>query len=221
MSLGDTLKVLPYTFVGKKAANTITVAKIIIGLIFIILCLCVILMAVKCRSNAGDTCKVTPVYLEAMSQVLRNMDSQGDPCDDFYQYACGGWLQQNRPPAVQGYTSVMSQAVLARETRWRSALEKTTRAMPEGSAESKMKDFFQLCIREYGRMKNGGIPFVKDLLEDMKGWYVTNPDTWQSGWDLTNAITKANIKFNTAILFYPYMNRYQDHNNITYLQVCI
>ena len=27
--------------------------------------------------------------------VLRNMDTSADPCNDFFQYSCGGWLTSN------------------------------------------------------------------------------------------------------------------------------
>lgn len=30
--------------------------------------------------------------------VLSNMDPETDPCEDFYQYACGGWVAKNSIP---------------------------------------------------------------------------------------------------------------------------
>eukprot|EP00741_Cyanophora_paradoxa_P009310 tig00000144_g9018.t1 len=36
---------------------------------------------------------------EVADAVLRDMDLTADPCDDFYQYACGGWLARTEIPA--------------------------------------------------------------------------------------------------------------------------
>ena len=34
----------------------------------------------------------------AAARIIENMDPAADPCDDFFQYACGGWLQSNEIP---------------------------------------------------------------------------------------------------------------------------
>lgn len=39
-----------------------------------------------------------PVCVPAAARILENMDPSARPCQDFYQYACGGWLKRNVIP---------------------------------------------------------------------------------------------------------------------------
>lgn len=38
------------------------------------------------------------LFVPAASRLIENMDASVDPCDNFYQYACGGWLKKNIIP---------------------------------------------------------------------------------------------------------------------------
>ena len=39
--------------------------------------------------------------LKAASSIIQAMDTTADPCNDFHQYACGGWLKET--PIPPGY----------------------------------------------------------------------------------------------------------------------
>jgi len=71
-------------------------------------------------------------------------------CDDFYQYANGGWLSRNEiPPAFSmwGITSPLREKNIAVLHEILEAAAKNTSA-PKGSNEQKIGDFYASCIDE-------------------------------------------------------------------------
>lgn len=67
------------------------------------------------------------------------IDHSINPCDDFYQFACGAWIAKTEIPADQSrwYRSF---SVLFSES------EKRLQALLETSATGKLKDFYQSCM---------------------------------------------------------------------------
>jgi putative endopeptidase len=101
---------------------------------------------------------------------LANLDTTCKACDDFYQFATGGWLKKNPIPA--GHASWGAGAELSDQNRavLTSILEdaaKVTNA-PAGSDTQKIGSFYRACMDEAGIEKVGTAP-VDPLLADING----------------------------------------------------
>jgi len=85
---------------------------------------------------------------EVAASVLATMDRSVDPCQDFYQYACGGWLRDtklppDRPRLGRGFAAVedRNRVVL------RDILESAVRRRDEPGT-AKLGDFYGACMDE-------------------------------------------------------------------------
>lgn len=71
-------------------------AKSVAAIIWLV-CLCLVTsMSQKTKENVS-VCR-TPVCVERANIIKSYMDPCVDPCDDFYSYACGGWLNSTTIP---------------------------------------------------------------------------------------------------------------------------
>ena len=99
---------------------------------------------------------------------LTNMDNSVRPQDDFFQYACGGWMKKNPLPAA--YSRYGSFDVLAENNSKRingilkELLEKT---YPAGTVERKLSDLYKMAMDEKRRDADGTAP-VKPTLDKMQ-----------------------------------------------------
>ncbi len=108
---------------------------------------------------AGPAAAQKPVLLDPA-----NLDPQADPCQDFYQYACGGWIRQNPVPADRASRSSFSLLQERNRDVLHDILEKAAVPAPGRSAiEQKIGDHYASCMDEKTIEARGLAPIQEDL----------------------------------------------------------
>jgi endothelin-converting enzyme/putative endopeptidase len=77
------------------------------------------------------------------------MDRSVDPCSDFYQFACGGWLRANPIPADQSSWGRFNELAERNRRTLKEILEKAASGGPSRAPfEQKIGDFYASCMDE-------------------------------------------------------------------------
>src|SRR5216110_1555508 len=93
-----------------------------------------------------------------------NLDKTCKPCDDFYQFAMGGWMKANPIPPEYSVWGSFSQLADKNQKNLREILEAaaSTKASP-GTNEQKIGDFYASCMDTTSIDAAGGKPIEPEM----------------------------------------------------------
>ncbi|CAK7318865.1 Membrane metallo-endopeptidase-like 1 [Vulpes lagopus] len=162
--------------------------------------------AIQEPKEMGEIC-TTPGCVIAASRILQNMDPSREPCDDFYQYACGGWLRRHVIPETNSRYSVFDILRDELEVILKGVLENAT--AQDRPAVQKAKMLYRSCMNESVIEKRDSQPLL-NILDVMGGWPVTM-DKWNQSvargtdspgpkWELEQQLALMNTQFNRRVL---------------------
>jgi putative endopeptidase len=130
--------------------------------------LCLFLTALAAGPAAGAGVSI-PEPLHGFD--LAAMDRGVDPCQDFYQYACGGWFKSHPIPGDQSSWSRFDQLIENNQAILRQILEQAATDRPGRSAvEQKIGDYYASCMDEAAIEARGTVPLAPalDLIASLK-----------------------------------------------------
>lgn len=135
------------------------------------------------------------------SEVIRALDVSKDPCDDFYDFACGGWIRNNPIPEGKSSWGIFSKIELQNQLIIRSALEKVNTTDP-GDAEAKARVYYDACIDTNETIEKLGEKPLINIIKKLGGWHIlSNTLVKQHKWDLQKLLQDIQNTYNLGGLF--------------------
>ncbi|GFU09355.1 endothelin-converting enzyme homolog [Nephila pilipes] len=114
---------------------------------------------------------ISRACVKTAANILNFMDQSVNPCEDFYQYACGDWIKSN--PLRENKTSL---------SRFEKLSENNDRVLKyvladrnftlKSKAEKKARIFFHSCLNDTRIEELGAQPML-DLLKKVGGWAIS------------------------------------------------
>ncbi|XP_017119291.1 neprilysin-1 [Drosophila elegans] len=116
------------------------------------------------------------------ASLLSAMDLNADPCEDFFQYACGTWNKMH--PIPEDRSSISTFEVLSDQQQviLRAVLEEPIDER-DNQATIKAKTFFKSCM-DIPQIRKIGTGKLKQVLQSLGGWPVIERD-WRAPKDLS------------------------------------
>ncbi|XP_041850375.1 endothelin-converting enzyme-like 1 isoform X2 [Melanotaenia boesemani] len=135
-----------------------------------------------CRQD----CQRKRSLLRAARFVQANIDPTIQPCQDFYSFACGGWLRRHGIPEDKLSYGIITAIGEHNEEKLQRLLLEPIRRQGLNSAERKVKEFYRSCVNIQEIDKLGSGPMT-EVLDSCGGWDMARAPPGAAGWESEGA----------------------------------
>ncbi|XP_077167865.1 endothelin-converting enzyme 1 isoform X2 [Paroedura picta] len=133
----------------------------------LLLCISILLLQYQTRPCLTESC------ISVTSAILSSLDQTVDPCEDFFRYACGGWIKANPLPDGHSRWGTFNKLWEHNQVVLKHLLENAT-AGRQSEAELKAQRYYQSCMNETKIEELKAEPLMA-LIRKLGGWNVTGP----------------------------------------------
>jgi putative endopeptidase len=118
-------------------------------------------------STSTSTKLVEEVSLAEVGLHEEYLDKAVDPCEDFFAFACGGWLKTTEIPADQARWGMFNDIYKRNEKVLHEALDKAARDPGDDPVMKKLGDYHAACMDE-AAVEKAGLRALKPLFAASK-----------------------------------------------------
>ena len=149
----------------------------------------------KTRPYELKTC-TTKECLKLATYIKRSMNMSVNPCDNFYKFACDGWIKRNPIPKTSSTFSTFSKLNQEVERILHKILNSTMDHDPK--ILKKAKKFYRSCMAQDKINKKGKGPMIQ-LVKYLGSWSIANDDTWdRENWKMLDVLLKIQQEFTSS-----------------------
>ena len=109
-----------------------------------------------------------------------SLDRSADPCVDFYQFACGGWMQANQIPQDRARWARFSELDEKNNNAVRTLLEDDAKGIGVDALGKKLGDYYASCM-DTASIDKAGTSGIQPMLDKINK--VKDAKSWQAALD--------------------------------------
>ncbi|XP_063350408.1 endothelin-converting enzyme 2b isoform X1 [Pelmatolapia mariae] len=162
---------------GRRTQLEVLLSVLLLAALLALLA-CLVVLGLGFSSDSGRGLCLSEACVTVASQIVEAMDRSADPCQDFYQFACGGWMRKNPLPDGRSRWSTFNSIWEQNQALLKHLLENGT-FNGSSEAERKTQSYYLSCLNTQRIEELGAQPLV-DLITKIGGWNMTGP------WDKDN-----------------------------------
>jgi len=153
--------------------------------------------------SQDEDCKqlcTTASCVSAAAKIMSAMDLNVDPCQDFFQYACGSWIRQNPIPEGKSMWGTFDRLWQKNQIAMKTVLEQSADSLAN-EAEKKAQKYYQSCLDVNETMESLGGKPILDLLTEIGGWPAINDQFNVRHWNFQRTIQITHNQLNMGGFF--------------------
>uniref|UniRef100_A0A8C7ULB3 Membrane metallo-endopeptidase-like 1 n=1 Tax=Oncorhynchus mykiss TaxID=8022 RepID=A0A8C7ULB3_ONCMY len=182
-----------------------TVAEIGLSvLLLLVSCALAGLIVLYTSALRGSNVCTTPECVTSAARLLQNMDATVEPCQNFYQYACGGWLERHVIPETSSRHSVFD---ILRDRLEIVLKGQTTESDQDRDAFKKAKTLYSSCMNETLIEQRDSQPLML-LIDSIGDWPAASEDwnsTTEEAWSLEDTLATLISRYHKKVLLDMYV----------------